>query len=163
MRLGDITRFIPAFSYLRLAALVGVLAALMWVWRVNDLRASHLETIDAVVTELKEAGLGGANRKNVAAVTKTLVEQRNTARSERDTARVLVETQSNAIAALEQETQEYIRNARAQREMVEEATRQRDIWIARARNASNRTERLSAEEEIRQCEQVLDSLYSQGF
>ena len=163
MRLGDITRLIPAFSYLRLAAFIGIIAALFWVWRVNDLRASHLETIDQVVTELKEAGLGGANRGNVAAVTKTLVEQRNTARSERDTARVLVETQSNAILALEKETQEYLQNAREQRKMVEEATRQRDIWIARARNASTRTERLSAEEEIRQCEQVLDSLYSQGF
>lgn len=163
MRLGDITRFIPAFSYLRLAALIGVIAVLLWVWRVNDLRASHLNTIDLVVAELKEAGLGGANRDNVDAVTKTLAEQRNKARAERDTARALVETQSNAILALEKETQEHIENARAQRKMVEEATRQRDIWIARARSASTRTERLSAEEEIRQCEQVLDSLYSQGF
>ena len=44
-----------------------------------------------------------------------------------------------------------------------DAVRQRDAWIARARAAETRTERLSAEEELRECEAVLDRLYSQGF
>lgn len=163
MRLGDIANWIPGFSYLRLAALVGVIAALAWVWRVNDLRASHLETIDAVVLKLKDAGLGGANRDNVVASTQTLAEQRNTARSQRDTARALVTTQSNAIKALSDETAEYIRNAKEQKRMIEEAVRQRDVWIKRSREAATRTERMSAELELEQCEAVLDSLYAQSF
>lgn len=163
MRMKDITDWIPGFSYFRLAALVGVIAALAWVWRVNDLRASHLETIDAVVLKLKDAGLGGANRDNVAAVTYTLAEQRNTARAQRDTARTLVTTQSNAIKALSDETAEYIRNAKEQKRMIEEAVRQRDIWIKRSREAATRTERMSAELELEQCEAVLDSLYAQSF
>lgn len=151
------------FTYARAAIGLGVLLLAIWAFRVDGLRSDHLQKIDDTVHELKEAGLAGANRDNVAAVTKTLASQRNQARTERDQARTLVETQSNAITVLQNETAEYIRNAEAQQRMIAETTRQRDIWIARARSASTRTQRLSAEEEVKQCEAVLDSLYSQGF
>lgn len=135
----------------------------IWAFRVDNLRGKHLDTINEAVFELKEAGLSGANRKNLAAATKTLHSQRTQALTERNQARALVDTQSASITALENETLEHVRNAKAQQRLVKEATRQRDIWIARAKSASTRTERLSAEEEIEQCEMVLNSLYSQGF
>lgn len=150
-------------GYLRLGIGIATLLFAAWAFRMNHLRADHLQVIDDTVVVLKEAGLGGANRGNLAASTKTLVGHRDTARAERDTARALVDSQSASIAALEKETQEYIANGEAQRRMIAQTIKQRDMWIARARTAANRTERLSAEEEVRECDAVLNSLYSSGF
>lgn len=148
---------------IRAAIGLAFLLLAVWAFRVDGLRADHLETIQNTVKVLSDAGLTGANRSNVAAATKTVVDQRNLAREERDTARKVVDIQSRSIKALSDETTQYIENAKAQKRMIEETTRQRDIWIKKAKEASTRVERLTAEQELKQCEDVLDSLYAQSF
>lgn len=150
-------------TYVKAGIGLAFLLLAIWAFRVDGLRADHLQKIDDTVSEFEKAGLKGANRDNVAAVAKTIVSQRDQARTERDQARTLVDIQSANIKALSDETAEYIRNAQAQKRMIEETARQRDIWIKRAREASTRVERMTAEQELKQCEEVLDSLYAQSF
>lgn len=148
---------------IRAAVGLAFLLLAIWAFRVDSLRADHLETIQGTVKVLVDAGLAGANRGNLAAATKTLVDQRDLAREERNTARNLVNIQSRSIKALSDETTQYLENAKAQKRLIEETTRQRDLWIKKAKEASTRVERLTAEQELKQCEDVLDSLYAQSF
>jgi len=71
--------------------------------------------------------------------------------------------QTFRVLELGQQTQRLRSEADRQRALVQQLTVQRDAWIAKAKAASTRTQRLSAEEEVRQCEEAMDALYQAGF
>lgn len=167
--LGVVSRAQQIVLALIFASLV---VSLIWGFRVDGLRAMHKERIDAVVTQLKSAFEGEADAKgrkfaptaqNAATLVKRLADDRAVFRSERDTARGVLRVQSGKIQTLEQETtrlrQLSEENAKLARKVIEE----RNVWIKRAREASTRTERLLAEQELAQCEEVLDALFEAGF
>lgn len=143
-------------------SLVLVLLAL-WAARIDALREQHLTTVNDVIVTVEKAGYRKVTEKNLPASVGLIVAARDTARTERDAARQLVDIQSHSIEQLEQERLAAMRQAEANQKLAREATKQRDLWIARAKSASTRTERLSAEQEVKECEQVLDSLYSSGL
>lgn len=139
-----------------------LLLALAWGFRVDHLRGTYLERLNVIRIDLSKAGVK-TPAKNPGNGVALVIAQRNEARTDRDAARQLVDIQSNSIARLGQETETAKARAEANRKAADEAARQRDFWIKQARTASTRTERLSAEQELAECEAVLDSLYSSGF
>lgn len=142
---------------------IGLLFLGLWAWRIDGLRADHLQHIETTVEALKKAGFKEAGRKNIEQIVSIVVDQRNSARSDRDAAQSLVKIQSDSIALLEQQTAEAAARAKANRDLAENTARQRDFWIKQAKASSTRTERLSAEDEVKECETVLDTLYSSGL
>lgn len=153
----------PITRYIMGGMGIALLLALAWGFRVDHLRAGHKENIDAVVKELKDAGYTKTNGDFASVSVKALADSRDKARAERDTARQLVDIQSASIEELERKSEEAAREAAAQRRLIDATVRERNAWIARARAAETRTERLSAEQEVAECEAVLNSLYSSGF
>lgn len=134
-----------------------------WGVRVDSLRAKHLGRLTEVVVVLHKEGFTKSTGGTAAIYVQGLADKTKALKAERDQARTLVDVQSASIAALEEASKEAAAEAEANRKIAAEASRQRDMWIKRARNASTRTERHSAEQEIAECETVLDELYSAGF
>jgi hypothetical protein len=155
------------FSGIRLyAALgVGIAFALLLAWgvRVDHLRGVYHGRLDAVSLALKNAGLGKPKAGEEANGVKLLASYFARATAERDTARALVDVQSQSIDTLHAETERYAREAEANRKMIAAAVKERNAWISRAKAAETRTERLSAEQEVAECESVLNDLYASGF
>ena len=150
-------------KYLAVGGGIAFAAVAAWGLRVDSLRAGYKSQLEKVVVAFVEIGEPKPSFKELPTAVKKLDLDRATLKRERDDALSVVDMQSTSIVQLEQEGIEAARKAEANRKLIAEATRQRDAWIQRARTAETRTERLSAEEELRECEAVLDSLRSRGF
>ena len=150
-------------KYLAVGGGIAFAAVAAWGLRVDSLRAGYKSQLGKVVVAFVEIGEPKPSFKELPTAVKKLDLDRATLKRERDDALSVVDMQSTSIVQLEQEGIEAARKAEANRKLIAEATRQRDAWIQRARTAETRTERLSAEEELRECEAVLDSLRSRGF
>jgi hypothetical protein len=138
--------------------------SLGWGFRVDHLRGGYKSQLDVI--RIAFVDMGEKPKKDgsdLPAIVNKVGAERARYRQERDAARGLVTTQSNSIRTLEKETAEAARESEANLRMIAEATRQRDFWIKRARAAETRTERRTAQEELNECEQVLDALYQAGF
>jgi hypothetical protein len=122
-------------------------------------RNAQLGTIRIVLADIgMKPKVGGE-----ADAVKVVVSQRGQYLAERDQARTLVEAQSASIDRLNGEEQAAQREAAAAQKLLVQTIKQRDEWIAKAKAASTRTERESAEREAAECESVLDSLYASYF
>lgn len=150
-------------KYLAIGGGIAFAAVAAWGLRVDNLRAGYKSQLEKVVVAFVEIGEPKPSFKELPTAVKKLDLDRASLKRERDDALSVVDMQSTSIVQLEQEGIEAARKAEANRKLIDEATRQRDAWIQRARTAETRTERLSAEEELRECEAVLDSLRSRGF
>lgn len=144
---------------------VGLIIALLLAWglRVDHLRAGYKQQLDTIRIAFSDIGEKVSGYDKLAVAVHKVDIDRQRYKRERDAAQGVVEVQSSSIRALEAETAEAVRQAEQKRKQIAEVTRQRDAWIARARQAETRTERMSAEKELEQCEQVLDRLYASGF
>lgn len=150
-------------KYVGIAAAIVIAGLLAWGLRVDHLRGGYKAKLEAVVLAVVDIGEPKPSFDKLPDTVRKLDSDRQGFKKERDDARAVVDLQSNSINQLEQEGSEARAKAEANRKLVAETMRQRDAWIQRARAAETRTERLSAEEELRECEAVLDSLRQQGF
>lgn len=150
-------------KYLGLGVAIVIAALLAWGLRVDHLRGGYKAQLEQVVIAFVDIGEPKPSFKELPAAVKKLDLDRAIFKRERDAALAVVDLQSTSITQLEQEGIAAARRAESNRKLFEETRRQRDAWIQRARAAETRTERLSAEEELRECEAVLDSLRQQGF
>lgn len=150
-------------SAIGIATLLVVAGLLAWGTRVDYLRGSYKAQLEKVVVAFVDIGEPKPSFKELPSAVKKLDLDRASYKRERDDALSVVDVQSTSITRLEQEGLEAAQEAAANRKLVAETIRQRNAWIQRARQAETRTERLSAEEELRECEAVLDSLRSRGF
>lgn len=131
--------------------------------RVRDERDAYRERLSTIRIEFKDrGGINVKPGKEVEGV-KLVIRQRDEALADKALADRVIDNQSASIAALEDETKAAVAKAARERKLKEDTIRERDMWIRRSREASTRTERLSAEEELAQCEAVLDRLRAQGF
>lgn len=146
-----------------LVAGIALALSLAWGFRVDHLRAGYKQQLDTIKIAFADIGEKVSGYDKLPVAVYKLDIQRARYKRERDAAQGVVEVQSSSIRALEAETAEAVRQSEQRRKQIAEVTRQRDAWIARARQAETRTERMSAEEELRECEQVLDRLYASGF
>jgi hypothetical protein len=71
--------------------------------------------------------------------------------------------QSRQIMDLGAETRRLRDLSAQQAALVRKLTAQRNTWIVQRERASTRTQRLSADEEVRAAENALDALYQAGF
>lgn len=131
--------------------------------RNDHLRSGYKAQLESVVLAVVDIGEPKPSFDKIPDTVREIDSDRKALRKERDDALAVVDLQSSSITKLEQEGIEAAERAAANRKLFEETKRQRDAWIQRARAAETRTERLSAEEELKECEAVLDSLRSQGF
>ncbi len=150
-------------SWIGIATLLTIAALSAWGMRVDHLRGGYKAQLEAVVLAVVDIGEPKPSFDKLPDTVRKIDSDRQGFKKERDDARAVVDLQSNSITQLEQEGSEARAKAEANRKLVAETMRQRDAWIQRARAAETRTERLSAEEELRECEAVLDSLRQQGF
>lgn len=162
------TGFLESTIRARLAAAIGaamlvaIVATALWGWRVDTLRGRYRALLDGVVLVL-EPKLGRVKYPDIPGAVTGVLEEGEKLRRERDNARAVVKAQSDSITAYEAETQRLTRLSEENRKLAEAVIRERDTWIRRARSAETRTERLSAEQELEECNAVLDALYREGF
>jgi ribosomal protein L20 len=154
-------------SSLRRGLTFGLVTALLlvlaWGARVDHLRAGYKAALGRILVSI-DVTTGRKVTADVAPVTiEALGVLRDRYRQERNAARGLVERQSASIRAAGAETARLAGIAERNRQLAEATSRERDVWISRARAAETRTERLSAEAELEECNAVLDALYRDGF
>lgn len=142
---------------------IALLLVTAWGMRVDHLRGQYRAMIDGVTIAIEEST--GTRVKREAAVdgVRAIALQRDRRRQERDEARHRLQRQSDAVRAWKDEADRLAQLGVENRKLVQAAIAQRDEWIRRARAAETRTERLSAEAELRETEEVLDALYASGF
>lgn len=150
-------------SAVGIATLLTIAALAAWGLRLDHLRGGYKVQLEAAVLAVVDIGEPKPSFGKLPDAVRKIDRDRQAFRKERDTALAVVDLQSTSITQLEQEGIAAAQRAAANRKLFEETKRQRDAWIQRARAAETRTERLSAEEELSECEAVLDSLRQQGF
>lgn len=141
-----------------------LVAALTWGVRVDHLRSGYKEALDGVARTV--ATLTG--RKVVAypllsSEITSIDMDRKEALGERDNARQVLAVQSESIRQYEAETKRLRAISDDRSALAARLIADRARWIAKAQEASTRVERLSAERELQECEEVLDALYAAGF
>lgn len=140
-----------------------LILALAWGFRVDHLRGRYKSYLSSITTAIVDAGYDKPKMSELAVSVRDLDLKRKSALTERDHALMVVDNQSRSITKLEQETAEAAQRSAADRKLIAATIQQRDAWIKRAKAAETRTERLSAEEEVKECERILDELYQSGF
>lgn len=131
--------------------------------RVDYLRARYLDRLNSISIDLTAAGVTPKEKKDPTSEVKQALAERAQYLSERDQARTLVDVQSASINRLHAESVAAEHEADAQRKLVAETVKQRNYWKAQAQQAETRTERLTAEKELAECDAVLTDLYNKGF
>lgn len=155
--------------YARIAIGLVVAAMIAWVVRINHLNNEKDEILGNVVISLRETDASGrlkverVGKNGIIYHIQRIAQERDTARKERDAALQVVDLQTASIDRLEQETAEAARRSAESLKLVQAAIRERDAWIKRAKTAGTRTERLSAEAEVGECERVMIELFEGGF
>ncbi|MEZ0495387.1 hypothetical protein [Sphingomonas sp. IW22] len=148
-----------AANPIKTVLVIALVGALAWGARVDHLRARYLDLLTRITIAIPDRPKPDKAPEAIAA----LVKGRDDARTDRDAARLIVKQQSASIDALAAETDRLVQLGVEQRRLAEATIRQRDEWIRRAQAAETRTERLSAETEMEECNAVLDALYHDGF
>lgn len=154
-------------------AVAAVLGFVAWAFRVDSLRARHLESLSLIIQPLEKANgvkVGTIKSKNAPAYVKRLATSRDEWkdsglqwRRERDNARGVVEEQSQSIAKFNRETVRLRRISQEEAKKVAALTQERNFWVAEAERAATREERLICEEELAETERALDALFEKSF
>ncbi|NYD91383.1 hypothetical protein [Sphingomonas melonis] len=149
--------------YAALGLVAALLLALAWGARVDHLRAGYKAALGKILVSIDLT----TGRKVDAAAAPVTIEAigilRDRYRQERNEARAVVDRQSASIRAAGAETARLEAVSLRNRQLAEATVRERDAWIERAQAAETRTQRLSAEAELEECNAVLDALYRDGF
>lgn len=135
-----------------------------WALRVDHLRAGYKDTLDVIVRTVER--LGGKKKLTYAKVTAeilTIHADGEQYKRERDNARETVTVQSESIIRLKDESEQARAKAKHLQQLVARLTADRDVWIQRAQEASTRLERLTAEQEAKECDDVLNSIREASF
>lgn len=131
--------------------------------RTRDKVTRYEQQFGAIRVEFENGGIKKPKAGEEVDGVRLIIRQRDAARSELQLADSVIDRQSATIDNLGARRAEAVRKAEQAQKLMAEMKRQRDYWIAEARNASTRTERRSAEDEVAECESVMDDLRRQGF
>ena len=165
MKWSTLLKFgLPILAVLALVAYIANLRsdAAKWRGRVHEI-ADVVQEVGGFQGRKKGERAGKLGYKDVAPGVRKIGARRDEyLRSLNDHKQALLD-QSRQIMDLGAETRRLRDLSAQQAAMVRQLKAQRDTWIKRAERASTRTQRLSAEEEVRHAEQALDALYDAGF
>jgi hypothetical protein len=149
--------------YIRIVIGLAIAAMIGWVVRVDSLRGHYkAQLTEAVITIKRLTGRDVGFGKISATIIDIHTEGQRFKR-ERDNARDVLEVQTESIRRYEAETKRLRQISAEQAALAARLIADRDKWIAKAKSAATRTERRSAEQELGECESVLDALYAAGF
>lgn len=149
--------------YVALGLASALLLALAWGGRVDHLRSRHKAALEKILVAIDLTTGSKVDAAKAPVTIEALGVLRDRYRQERNEARGIVDRQSASIRAAGAETARLIAVGERNRQLAEATARERDVWIQRAKSAETRTERLSAEAELEECNAVLDALYRDGF
>ena len=144
------------------------LVATVWAHFANDTavreeRDAYSNRLSTIRLTFKDdGGIKVTAGKEVSGL-KLIIRQRNEARADKALADRVIDNQSDSIAELESRTKALAAKAKRAWEEKQNTIRERDMWARRAREAATRTEQLSAQEEVEQCNSTLNRLRLQGF
>lgn len=162
--MGLISAFTGINRYVAGGALIAIGALSLWALRLESLRAGWAEDFrDVQKATLEVSGRKTLKRDNVATEIRNIGMLRDVYKAERDGARQSLSTQSLAVKELERQSEASRKVSAENRAKIRQLLESRAKWIAKAEAAATRTERLSAEEEIAQCERAMDELFNEGF
>lgn len=150
-------------KYLLGAGGIALALSIGWGMRVDHLRAGYKQRLDVIRIVFEDIGEKKPSYNDLEPAIRRLDDQRVQLGKDLTAERALTETQTASIDALERESADAVQRGAENRKRIAAVTKQRDAWIRRARDAETRTERHSAEEELAECEAVLNALYSAGF
>lgn len=139
-----------------------VMGGLLWkAGHDRDVAQGYVTSIGNTVAEA--LGVDKLQPKQIVPAIQEIATRRDVYKRERDNFSNSLRNQSNAVVSLQTETRRLRQQSNENLKLAQSMTRQRDGWIRKAKEAATRTERLSAEEEIKRVEEVLDALYENGF
>jgi predicted transcriptional regulator len=154
-------------------AIIVIAVVTSWAFRLDTLRGRWQTTTQTMLTALEKSnGLKAGSLKReqgysaIIALQTSRDEWKDAAGQyvrERDNAREVVRTQSDSIRAYEQETRRLRAISEERRSQAARLIADRNFWIAQAKKAADRVERLSAEAELAQSEAALNALYQSDF
>lgn len=148
-----------------LAGMLTILVLLGVVFRLDHLRVTYKDQLDRSVASA-EAALGeGAKvrRQDLPTAINLIATARDQFKRERDNARATVESQTESIKKLTTEGERLAAASASDRKLAEAMTAERNQWIAKAQQVETRTQRMTADKELEQCNAVLDRLFDRGF
>ena len=153
-----------ALRHWRLIGTALIIAALLaWGLRLDHLRAGwrtialgHEQTLKTIRIAFEDMGEPVQSDADIEPSVRRIYRQREEERA------------ANAIMAgsvkrAGEETQRAMAETEEAQRKIAKLTKERDQWIARARSASTRTERMTAELELAECVSALSELRASGF
>jgi hypothetical protein len=140
-----------------------VSALLTYGLRNDHLRAGYKERLDTIRIAFVDMGEKVGGYDDILPAANKVGSERARYRQERDQERAANEIMAASVTRLGEETAVALQEAETAQRKVVQLTRERDQWIARARSAATRTERMSAELEVAECVQALSELRASGF
>ena len=149
--------------YVRIAIGLVIAAALGWVARVDSLRGHYKAQLTEAVATIKRLTGREVGYGKISAAIVDIHGEGQQFKRERDNARDVLAVQTESIRRYEAETKRLRQISAEQAQLAARLIADRDKWIAKAKSAATRTARLSAEQELEECNGVLDSLYAAGF
>lgn len=144
---------------------VGLIVSILLAYglRNDHLRAGYRERLDTIRIAFKDMGEKVGGYDDILPAANKVGAERARYLRERDQERAANEIMAGSVKRLGEETAVALQEAEDAQRKVAQLTKERDSWIAKARSASTRTERMSAELEVAECVAALSELRQSGF
>lgn len=136
---------------------------LAWGMRVDHLRAGYKDRLNSIKIAFEDMGEKPKGFDDLVPVVNKVGAERARYKRERDQERAANEIMAGSIKRAAAETEQALQESADAQRKVAELTKQRDHWIAKARAASTRVERMEAEKELAECVSAMSELRRQGF
>lgn len=145
-------------------AALALLGILWWVISNLQQNAERGRILDATETIITDAtGLTAVRERDIPAQVQNIVDDRDQQRDNVQTLEWAIERQGETIRDLGDETERLRALSNEQRRLARIAIQERDAALRRFREASTRLEQRAAEEELLECQGVVDGLFEMGF
>lgn len=161
--LGSIAGVTGITRYIGIGMAVALAITVAHDRRLEHLRAGYADQLGGITQTVEKLTGRKIKVASVSAEIITIHDEGQRYHRERDNARGVVETQSASIRDYEAETKRLKAISAEKGRLAEKLMADRNVWIAKAKAASTRLEKLSAEQELKECDNVLDSLFAAGF
>lgn len=153
----------PYMLYVKLAGVAAIAVFSIWAFRVNHLRAVHEEQLSKIAASVKAAGYPKNGYDELAGDVDQLAAAADTYKQNWANADAAVATQNQKIQDLGKQTQAAQLVSASSQKLADQASADRDKWIAEARENAKRTVSLPPDQEDKECSDAMDDLFQGGF
>lgn len=146
-----------------IGAAIAAAVIFAWALRLDHLRAGwrtvaigHEQTLNTIRIAFSDMGEPVKKNADIEPAVRRLFRQREDERA----ANTIM---AGSVRRAGEETQRAMAETEEAQRKIAKLTKERDTWIAKARSASTRTERMTAELELAECVTALSELRQSGF